>query len=64
MDTFEWASPTVPVMKVDGSMRHCGDYKVTINPYLNVNQHPLPKPDDLFATLNGGQHFTRGLFAD
>ena len=59
VDTSEWASPTVPVMKADGSVRHCGDYKVTINPYLDVNQHPLPKPDELFATLNGGQHFTK-----
>ena len=59
VDTSEWASPTVPVMKADGSVRHCGDYKVTINPHLDVNQHPLPKPDELFATLNGGQHFTK-----
>ncbi len=59
VDTSEWASPTVPVMKADGSVRHCGDYKVTINPHLDVNQHPLPKPDELFAMLNGGQHFTK-----
>ena len=44
---------TAPVMKADGLVRHCGDYKVTINPYLDMNQHPLPKPDELFATLSG-----------
>lgn len=36
----------------------CGDYKVTVNPSLEVDQHPLPKPDDLFASLSGGQKFT------
>ena len=37
----------------------CGDYKVTINPYLYVDQHPLPKPEELFATLSGGQQFSK-----
>ena len=36
----------------------CGDYKVTINPVLDVDQYPLPKPDDILATLFGGQRFT------
>jgi len=36
----------------------CGDYKVTINPYLSVNQNPLPWPGELFSALNG-QHFTK-----
>ena len=33
----------------------CGDYKVTVNPVLDVD---LPKPDDIFPTLAGGKHFT------
>ena len=37
----------------------CGDYKVTVNPMLEVDRYPLPKPDDLFATLAGGKHFTK-----
>lgn len=49
----------VPVPKADGSLRLCGDYKVTINPQLEVDQFPVPTPEDLFATLAGGQEFTK-----
>jgi len=59
VETSEWATPTVSVKKPNGSVRLCGDYKVTINPYLNVNQYPLPRPEELFAALNNGQHFTK-----
>ena len=47
----EWAAPVVPVPKTEGQIRLCGDYKVTINPVLEVDQYPLPKPDNIFATL-------------
>ena len=40
--------------KKNGRFRICGDYKVTINQALDVDQYPLPKPEDLFATLAGG----------
>ncbi len=36
-------------------MRICREYKVTINPMLDVNQYP----EDLFATLAGGKQFTK-----
>ena len=53
----DWASPIVPVPKKDGQVRICGDYKVSVNKALVVDQHPLPSPDELFTALTGGQQF-------
>lgn len=55
----DWAAPIVTVPKKDGKYRICGDYKVTVNPALCVDQYPLPTPEDLFATLAGGKKFTK-----
>ena len=54
----DWAAPIVTVPKRDGSIRVCGDYKVTVNPVLDVDKYPLPRPGDIFATLAGGKRFT------
>ena len=53
-----WATQVVPVPKRDGSFRICGDFKVTLNPALEIDQHPIPKPEDIFASLAGGELFT------
>ena len=55
----DWAAPIVPVPKKNGRFRICGDYKVTVNQVLDVDQYPLPKPEELFATLAGGKKFTK-----
>ena len=57
----EWATPIVAVPKLDGWVRLCGDFKVTVNQSLSVDQYPLPKVDDLFATLAGRRKFTAYL---
>ena len=54
----EWVAPIVPVVKPDNSIRVCGDYKVTVNSVLGVDQHPLPNPEDLFVELSGGEKFS------
>lgn len=54
-----WATPIIPVPKKNGRFRICGDFKAIINQALEVDQYPLPKPEDLFATLAGGEKFTK-----
>jgi len=59
MSYSEWAAPIVPVPKPEGNIRLCGDYKVTINSQLEIDQYPLPKPDNIFAALSGGKWFSK-----
>ncbi|XP_063408205.1 uncharacterized protein K02A2.6-like [Mytilus trossulus] len=55
----EWAASIVPIVKPDKSVRMCGDYKVTINQVSKLDNYPIPKTDDLYATLSGGQAFSK-----
>ena len=40
----EWAAPVVPVVKNDGFIRICGDYKITVNRVEKVDTyiHTIP----------------------
>lgn len=57
--TSDWAAPIVVVPKPDGKVRICGDFKVTINPQLCIEQYPLPRTEELFQKLQNGKHFTK-----
>ncbi|XP_075543771.1 uncharacterized protein LOC142578255 [Dermacentor variabilis] len=52
----DWATPIVPVMKKDGTVRLCGDYKLTVNASCVTEQYPLPEINDLLL------HCTRVTF--
>ena len=52
-------STIVPVVKQDRSVRICGDYKGTVNQVSKLDNYPIPKTEDLLATLGGGNKFTK-----
>lgn len=55
----DWAAPVVPVIKGDGTVRLCGDYKVTVNKAAKLDHYPIPRIEDLFASLAGGKEFSK-----
>lgn len=55
----EWAVPVVPITKRDGTLRLCGDYKVTVNQARNTEIYPLPHTEEVLATLSGGKLFSK-----
>ena len=55
----EWAAPVMIVKKPDGSTRLFVDYSTGLSEALQLLQHPLLVPEDIFATLNGGQVFSQ-----
>lgn len=59
VETSDWGTPLVPVLKADGGIRICADYKVTLNRFLSDNKHPLPRVEDIFNALQGGCSFTK-----
>lgn len=59
VDYSPYGTPIVPLLKKGGGVRICGDYKVTINPYLKVDQHPLPTVEMLFQQVQGSTVFAK-----
>ena len=55
----EWATPIVIVPKKDGSIRICGDFRITVNKAIKVEMYPLPKVEDIFAAIGGSTIFSK-----
>lgn len=53
----DWGTPVVPVLKADGTVRLCGDYRITLNKYLKVDHFPLPTIDIILMKLQGNTYF-------
>jgi hypothetical protein len=63
LDFSEYAAPIVAVSKPNGKVRICGDFKM-LNKHISVDQHPLPKLDELMEKLTGGERYTKIDLAD
>nr|GEW01550.1 RNA-directed DNA polymerase homolog [Tanacetum cinerariifolium] len=50
-----WGAPVLFVMKKDGSMHLCIDYR-KLNRIMIRNHYPLPRIDDLFDQLQGAYY--------
>ena len=47
------------MIKQDGTVRLCGDYKVTLNSAIEKDLYPLPRIEDLLSNLSGGVRFSK-----
>ncbi|XP_060804322.1 uncharacterized protein K02A2.6 [Amyelois transitella] len=59
VESSKWGTPLVPVVKDNGKLRLCANYKITVNKYIKDVNHPLPRIDDIFSALQGGEKFTK-----
>uniref|UniRef100_A0A5S6R0T3 Reverse transcriptase domain-containing protein n=1 Tax=Trichuris muris TaxID=70415 RepID=A0A5S6R0T3_TRIMR len=46
-----WATPIVPILKPNGDIRICGDYKCTANKALRKDLYKIPSVNDVLTTL-------------
>ena len=43
----------------DGKLRICGEYKFTINKAAMLEKYPIPRSEELCASLAGGNTFSK-----
>ena len=53
------AAPIVPVVKSNGNIRICGDFRTTVNLATKTENYPIPKIEDIYSTLSGGSVFSK-----
>ena len=49
----ERVSFIILVLKRNGQVRICGDFKRVVNPILQINMCPIPNIDDLYSQVSG-----------
>ncbi|KAG8178054.1 hypothetical protein JTE90_024067 [Oedothorax gibbosus] len=59
VESSNWATPVVPVIKRNNEVRLCGDYAATVNKVLTKVAYPLPTANEIFAKLTGCTLFTK-----
>ena len=59
----DWSSPIVPVLK-GNKLRICGDFRSTVNRVTKIESYPIPRIEDIYATLSGGTIFSKLDFSN
>ncbi|XP_018396209.1 PREDICTED: uncharacterized protein K02A2.6-like [Cyphomyrmex costatus] len=59
VESSRWGTPLVPVLRANKTLRLCANYSLTINPHLEDVNYPLPKIEEIFTAVQGGQKFTK-----
>ncbi|XP_059046958.1 uncharacterized protein K02A2.6-like [Achroia grisella] len=60
----EWGTLVVPVVKQNGQVRLCGDFKTTLNPVLMDDKYSIPRIESIFSALQGGEIFAKIDFSN
>lgn len=55
--TAVYASPLVPIIKPDSSVRLAIDYAITVNPYITSPSSPIPNTKELIFDLSAYKYF-------
>ena len=54
-----WATPIVTPLKANGTVRVCGDFRVSVNPLIKQTAVTTPAVDDMFEGMSGCQIFSK-----
>lgn len=49
----------MPILKRDGSLRICGEYKLTVNKAAIVDKYPLSRIEDILSSLGNAKVFSK-----
>ena len=56
----DWAASIIVILKSNmSSVRICRAFRQMSNPHSKLDTYPIPKVEDLFATLSGGRVFSK-----
>ena len=59
VNVSNWATPVIPVLKSEGTVRLCGNFKLTVNPYLIIKRQPIPTKEEIFSKLQIGKKWSQ-----
>lgn len=60
----DWAAPIVVAPKPGGKIQVCADFSTGLNKQLDLHQHPLPRTQDLLASLGQNEYYMKIDFSD